>query len=162
MKYFTKEWCYGYLTEKKIITQKKSYEDYIASIYHKLPFSLKILYEGISLHDGALMKICFDNNKHILILKGVFGDLQVGYFLLEIKYLKVQNLHDEFLKNVFKNQRIEILSHEIEMLSKEHYSHRMIFNTRNEIEIIFSDMQLKLQNTTQKKYFKSKCKLDLI
>lgn len=162
MKYFTKDWCFSNLDDDEIEKRLKNYRTYIHNVYKKLPFVLKNLIKTINFHDGKLEKVSFIQNKRTLILKGVFGDLEVGYYFLEVKYLKVSNLEIDFLDSVFKNQEIEILSDEIEVLNENLFSHKILFSTKQDINIQFQDIKITIQNAKPKDYKKLHCHLKII
>jgi hypothetical protein len=162
MKYFTKDWCFSKLADQEIEQRSKSYRDYIQGIYKKLPFVLKLLTHNINLHDGKLEIFYFMRDKKQLIIKGIFGDIELNYFMLEIKYSNVFNLDAGLLKPIFQNQEIEILSDEIEILSENLFSHRMLFSTQKDIDIQFEEIELKIQNTNPKNYKKVLCQFKTI
>jgi hypothetical protein len=162
MKYFTKDWCFSKLDDQEIEQRLKSYRDYIQEIYIKLPFVLKLLVRNINLHDGKLEVVSFIPDKKALIIKGVFGDLELGYSVLEIKYLMVSNVNVDLLISIFKNQEIEILSDEIEILTEHLFSHRILFSTQKDIDIQFKDIEIKVQNSTPKNYKKLCCQFKVI
>ncbi len=160
MKYFTKEWCFGNLTDEATEEKIVQYNEYINNIYTRLPVSLKILVKGISLHDGIINKVKFANN--VLTLYGIFGNLQTGYFFLTIKYLEVLSLNKEALEFIFNNKKIEILNDEFEKLDENNYLHKLFFASKQEIEIPFRDVAIEIQNTFPDNYKKSYCKFEVI
>jgi hypothetical protein len=157
MKYLTKEWCFSKLDDHEIEQRLKSYRNYIQGIYKKLPFVLKLLAQNINLHDGRLKTVSFSQNKRTLIIKGVFGDLDSNYFILEIKYLRVFNINLDLIRTFFENQEIEVLSDEIEFLSENLFSHRMLFSTQKDIDIQFEDIEMKIENTIPENYKNIHC-----
>lgn len=162
MKYFTKEWCFSNLGDYEIDRISKSYKDYIDSTHAKLPFVLKILAKSLNLHDGRLMKVSYIQNEGSLLLDGIFGDLQTGYFFLQIRYLGVSGLSEEVLRAIFKDQVLEILSDEIELFSENYFSHKMLFSSKNEIDIQFKDIQIGIRTATSKDYKKYACHFEVV
>jgi hypothetical protein len=161
MKYFTKEWCFSKLDDQEIEQRLKSYRDYIQVVYKKLPFALKLLVQSINLHDGRLQVVTFNPDDKILTIRGVFGDLEVNYFILEMKYLMVSSLDLDSLMYVFKNQELEILSDEIEVLEKKMFSHRILFSTQRDIDIQFQDIELTVKNSHIEDYKKVCCQFKI-
>lgn len=161
MKYFTKEWCFSKLDDDEIEQRLQSYRNYIESIYKQLPFVLKLLVQSINLHDGRLKVVSFSPEKKKLVIRGVFGDLESNYFILEIKYLMVSNVSIDSLLCIFKNQELEILSDEIEVLAKNLFSHRILFSTQKDIDIQFQDIELTVQNTSPESYKKLCCEFKI-
>ena len=162
MKYFTEDWCFSNLDDNEIEENLKSYRNYICNIYNKLPFVLKILAKGINLHDGKITSVAFIKKKKILNLNGIFGDLEVGYFLLKISYLYSCNIDASLLSHFFENQEVEILSDEIEMLEEKLFSHRMLFSNRKYIEIQFKDIEIAIQNESCQNYKSVVCALNIL
>jgi len=162
MKYFTKDWCYSNLNDHEIEKRLKDYRTYISSIYKKLPFVLKVLVQNINVHDGRLKSVCFVQDKKLLSLNGIFGDLESGYFFLEIKYLKVSNPDVDLLTSVFSNQETVILSDELELLTEGLFSHRMFFSTKQDVDIQFNDIEITIKNATPKDYKKLCCQFKVM
>ena len=162
MKYFTKEWCFSNLEEAEIGKRIKSYKDYIDKIYEKLPFTLKILAKTLNIHDGIIKKVTFDMANDMLILEGVFGDLQVGYFSLKVNYINVSNINTDVLISNFRNQKVNVLSDEIEMISKNRFSHKMFFSTKKETEILFEDMEIAIRSEDQENFKTELCQIEVL
>lgn len=162
MKYFTKEWCFSDLDDSEIDRISESYRDYIEDTYKRLPFVLKILAKNLNLHDGRLIKVSFIKDEGCLLLDGIFGDLQMGYFFLEIRYLGISGLSEDVLNKIFKNQELEILSDEIEFIYDKHFSHKMLFSSKNDIDLQFTDIQIVIRNATPKDYKKYSCHFDIV
>ena len=162
MKYFTKEWCWGGLDDDQVDEVLNNYGKHINEIYSKLPVSLKIITETISLHDGILKEVIISKKRRSLFVFGVFGDLQVGYFSLRIEY---ENVHEDdfyFAEDFFKNQNLEIIRDEIDLFKGSHrvgFIHRFIFSNKSEFQIRFDNCSLFIKNASQKEYIKKKCSL---
>lgn len=159
MKYFTKEWCLGILNEKKINSIANEYNEYIDKIYYKLPVTLKLLAKNVSLHDGIVKSVLFDKKNNILEIYGIFGDLQFGYFNLGLRYFNVDAINISKVHEIFLNKNIEILNDEIEILSEEKFSHRFIFQTKQEFEILFTDIEITVTNASSKEHKMEICLL---
>lgn len=162
MRYFTKDWCYSVLNDKQIEEIKLEYERYINAIYPTLPFVLKLFTKTIHFHDGVIKKVLFSQDLKFLILEGLFGDLQAGYFVLEIKYIRVSPLDIDLLYSTFDEQKVEVLSDEIECISDNRYAHRFLFSTNNEFEIVFEDIKMSITSIDAKHYARNVCKLRLL
>ncbi len=162
MKYFTREWCSGGLSDEENDRIWEDYKKYIKDIYWKLPFVLKILTNDISLHDGIIKKTYFYVKEGVLEFSGIFGDLQIGYFGLNIKYFDVYKMDTAFLKSLFYKEKAEILYDEIEILPDNKYSHKLIFTNGKEMEIIFNDIELKITNEIPANYKKESSILEVL
>lgn len=162
MKYFTKDWCFSKLDDQEIQNRLKSYRDYIQDVYKKLPAVLRILVEHINLHDGKIALVVFNSEKKELLIRGVFGDLEVGYFFLSIKYLMVLNLDFNLLNSIFISDKLDVLSDEIEYLGDSYFSHRMLFSIKKDIDIQFKDIELEIQNANPRDYEKVRCQFKTV
>jgi hypothetical protein len=162
MKYFTKDWCFSKLDDQEIQNRLKSYRDYIQDVYKKLPAVLRMLVEHINLHDGKIALVVFNSEKKELLIRGVFGDLEVGYFFLSIKYLMVLNLDFNLLNSIFISDKLDVLSDEIEYLGDSYFSHRMLFSIKKDIDIQFKDIELEIQNANPRDYEKVRCQFKTV
>lgn len=156
MKFFNKAWCFCELNDDEIEQRLESYKNYIDEIYSKLPFTLKLMAKNLNLHDGKIIISRFIQQEKSLILKGIFGDLQTGYYFLTLKY-SISKLDIEPLSSIFKDKQLEILSDEIEFLSENSFCHRIFFSTQQELSIPFKDIQIEIQNALPEDYKNSKC-----
>lgn len=162
MKYFTKDWCFSKLDDQEIENRLKSYRDYIQDVYKKLPTVLRMLVEHINLHDGKIALVVFNSEKKELLIRGVFGDLEVGYFFVSIKYLMVLNLDFNLLNSIFISDKLDVLSDEIEYLGDSYFSHRMLFSIKKDIDIQFKDIELEIQNANPRDYEKVRCQFKTV
>jgi hypothetical protein len=161
MKYFTKKWCSYKLSEEELAQAEKLYEQYINKIFDKLLPSIKVLTKSLSLHDGIIRNVIFNEKNKFLVLSGIFGDLEFGYYSLEIKYIH-SFIDKELLTQVFFNKEVEIIRDEIEMLSDNQFSHSIIFSSKDDIKISFSNLEIKIIDTIATEYNVKKCKLNII
>lgn len=162
MKYFTKEWCFSDQNDEEIEYRATSYKEYINKIYKDLPFVLKILSKNVNFYDARINNITLFSDQDVLILNGVFCDIQSGYYFLDIQYRNTSSLNIQNLTDVFNCKKLEILSDEIELISEKNFSHRIIFTSKKEIEIAFEDVQISLRNATSNDYKNSCLKLEIL
>ncbi len=162
MKYFTKKWCLGELEDWELNKIMDNYHQYIEEIYPKLPVTLKLMVRSISLHDGFITSAKFLENEEALQIDGVFGDLSFGYFNLRIKYYNIIKINKNILKQLFENTKLEVLSDEVKILASEQYSHRIVFSTGKEIEVIFKNLLLEIGNEVSENFRNNRCTLKII
>lgn len=160
MKFFTKNWCFGDVTEKQSNEIVSSYENYIKSIELTLLPSLKILSSFLSLHDGIIYKIKYQKNRSLFHVEGIFGDRQFGYYCLFIKYKKTSKINTRLFLDRFNNKINEILATEV-LLNNKLFVHNMMFTSRHEMKIEFQDLEFKIQNSNSLNYKKRKCKVTI-
>lgn len=162
MKYFTKEWYYLKEGEesKKIM---EAYRTYIDKVYDQLPLILQLFARTISLHDGILEEVLFVKDGNILTFKAMIPTWTTWYFKIEIIYTGISNLSIGKLNSFFKNKIAEILYNEVEILPNEQYSHRIFFGSKKDLEIIFKDIEISIQNLHPDDFNeKKRCKLQII
>lgn len=162
MKYFTRQWCWGDLSDKKVKEISEKYDHYISCIYSKLVFPLKLLAKNINLHDGMIEKLTISPSKENLTLYGVFGDLEIGYFNLKIEYEKIKDFDLDATFCTFINKKMEVTRDELEVVEKNKgviFVHRFLFSNKSEFQIKFCDCNLKIESANAKNYRKKFCSL---
>ena len=162
MRFFTKKWHAGNMEDREMNETLNKYNEYITQIYAQLPVTLKILAKSISLHDGFIKNVLFFENQRKIIISGIFGDLEFGYYTLKLKYMDIQLKNLKLMKDIFSNKKLEILFNEIEVLHSNIYSHKFLFSSEKEIEIIFQNLELEIINDIPDNYKISKCLFNVI
>ena len=89
MKYFTPAWHCGQVDDEASEAVVKNYWRYLESLLSRLPLDVRTLASDISLHDGLIRQILFDQEQSTLFLSLCCGDNQVGYFNLDLHYSQV-------------------------------------------------------------------------
>ena len=82
MNYFTPEWHRGDVDEHPA----KKYRAHLVPLLRQWPTPVRMLANSISLHDGLIRKFTWDTQEAALFLRLRCGDLQVGYFDLDLHY----------------------------------------------------------------------------
>ncbi|PCI91631.1 hypothetical protein COB11_08285 [Candidatus Aerophobetes bacterium] len=162
MKYFTEDWHTGKLTDSQTNKSLKEYSQHLDTIYNDLPFVLKALSRNLPLHDGRILSVCYHSSNRKLVLNGIFGDLEIGYFSLRISYLELFSFESNYLEAIKEKPFLEILSDEIDITVDSQYLHRILFSSYDEIEIQFSSLSIELSEADSKDYKKQKPKIDII
>lgn len=146
MKYFTKEFCLGNLTDEEFDKRLKEYKNHMSIIERKLPNNLKSFYYNINLHDGRITSIKYSYKKHDLELNCRIGDNNSGYSELNINYTLSNESKDysKILNNLKKQKNnFEMLYDELDIKSN-FYTHSIIFWPIMEIEIEFININYKI------------------
>lgn len=144
MKYFDYECCYEN-PDELFNQQRDQYNFYIDSIYWKLSFPFKLLTKHIGLHDAIIRKIHWQQPTSTIRLTLDCGDSQIGYFQLQLFYKQIHPSMDKKIVNKFsKAESTEINRNEIEILDNGYISHKMIFFSKKEIEVISKDLYLEI------------------
>jgi len=149
MKYFTNDWFFSKLSDDNIEAISVRYWGYIDSVFEELPFALKVLSKYVNLHDGIVVESIFDDKLRVLKLELFCGDLQSGYFLLQLRYSVISAQS----KNLEKIEKfLEIFTDELEMIDHNHFNHRLLLSNKAEIQIGFSDISINIINKTPEDY----------
>ena len=82
MNYFTLEWLHSDADEHP----GKKYREHLIPLLKQWPTPVRMLANSISLHDGLIRELSWDTQKATLFLRLRCGDLQVGYFDLDLRY----------------------------------------------------------------------------
>ena len=147
MKYFTNDWFFSRLSEEDMEKLVEQYSNYISSVFEKLPFVLKMLVKSVNLHDGIIVTSSLEE-KNVLALELFCGDLQSGYFLLNLSYAGIS----EDSRNLERLERFaEVHAAELEVVS-DVFCHKLLLSSGSEIEIKFSDVSLRICSKTAKDY----------
>jgi len=82
MNYFTPAWHSGNVDEHP----GKAYKEHLAPLLPQWPCDVQRLATRISLHDGLIRELSWNTDEATLFLRLRCGDLQVGYFDLNLHY----------------------------------------------------------------------------
>ncbi len=148
MKFFTRAWANGELSDEDAEAIRGSYQMYLDNLVPKLPETLKSLAIGDpSLHDGLIHKVIIDTGANSLEFILCCGDLQTGYFDVDLVYSGVDwsVLDIQALKRRARDPETEILYDEVGQVAEGVYEHRILFWPEDEISIRFS----RLERTTK-------------
>ena len=163
MRYFTQAWQTGSLTDEQHDASLAANGARIEEIKPQLPPDLKKLatYE-INLHDGLMRRITLDRPAGTLTIGLRCGDLQVGYFDVDLAYADVdlKMLDPDVLKAIATDPETELLSSEIDLAQRGRFVHRMIFWSRptREIEVEFRGLRLLTKLRPSREFVKAKQK----
>ena len=102
-------------------------------------------HKQISLHDGLFRRVIADRNARKLVFELRCGDLQAGYYDLDLTYLGVEyaTLDVVALAGLVRDRQTEILYDELDFDGANKYIHRILFHPAGEIAITFSNISLK-------------------
>lgn len=145
MKFFTKSWHLGRLSNKESRAIPLKYQKYFEKILSKFSKEIKSDLTKTNIHDGLIDRCIFDSAKKNFHLALICGDLQRGYFKIELCYQGVDGIKDLFRKVnlLVKDIRTEILFDEFD-LEENKYIHRILFwPNYSEIRVRFKKLNLK-------------------
>jgi len=150
MKYFTAAWASGELSDAEEDAVVPAYEVHIEALTPQLPETLCSLATDVNLHDGLIRRIAIERSAARLTIELRCGDLQSGYFDLDLRYsgVDMNSLDTSMLRELAGNEAAEVLYDEVD--SDDVYIHRMLFwvgrekqrDPYRELEIRFSTFDL--------------------
>ncbi|WP_155826387.1 hypothetical protein [Leptospira alstonii] len=144
MKFFTKKWASGELSDEEAQEVPELYQKHLDGIIPELAFSVRALALGISLHDGLVQK--FQKRGHNLEIVIIVGDLQVGYQTLKLTYISGKLLASKAMHEKLKKKNaVEIIYDEIDIGAKAGFIHRILTSSRRHFEIQFTDLRISLK-----------------
>src|SRR5580704_12225883 len=86
MRFLTRQWCDGSMSDETAARVEAEYQQHRAEVLPRLPEPLRVLAQGINIHDGLIRVVEIDAKARELRLALVCGDLDVGYFDLDLSY----------------------------------------------------------------------------
>ncbi len=143
MKYFAREWATGELSDEESERIVSDYWVHIDTLLPSLPPAVAALARDINLHDGLIHRVLVQPEQRRLELELRCGDLQVGYFDLDLIYSEVRMdlLDIPLLQALARDRQTEVLYDEVD-LDESNYVHRILFWPEGEIAIVFRSLQV--------------------
>lgn len=143
MRFFTREWASGTVSDKKYTEVYTAYRQHIKSLLSSLPKPLVELTK-LSLHDSLIRCVVVDRSMEELGLKLRSGDNEIGYFDLDISYsgVRFEALDAVTLANRARDPQTEILYDEIDLGGDKGFIHRILFWPEGEVSIAFFTLRL--------------------
>ena len=144
MQFFTRAWLAGELTDEEYASSLSGYHQHLANISAHLSSQVREFIKVVDLHDGLIRKIVIDHTEKTLGLDLRCGNLQVGYYDVDIQYRGIQLGRPvvAILAGVAQAEG-EILSDELDIVDDGGFEHRIIFDSYEEISILFGDLVFK-------------------
>lgn len=142
MKWFTREWASGDLSDEEWDARALLYEAHLARIQPQLVNGAARLSDGVNLHDGKIhaFELRADG---VLRFRALIGDLEAGYEFVELDYREAEIRLDPGvnLKALrLLDPRTEILQDEVDIASDGRFAHRVLLWPEGEYEVLFSGL----------------------
>ena len=136
MRFFTREWLSGELTDAAFDAVPAAYRLYLATL--RLPPDVLALSE-VDLHDGLMLDIKYAPESEQLHLYLRCGDLQQGYFDLYINYSGacLDDPSLSILRHAMQAPKAEFLYDEVDRAG-DHFEHQFILSSRDEACVSFT------------------------
>jgi hypothetical protein len=146
MKYFTEAFVFGGLTDDQCLVASDTYRARLEEIEPQLSPEVRELATSMNLHDGLIRHVALDRAARSLSLGIRRGDLQVGYFDVDLAYADVDLnlLNPAMLEAIAADPKTELLYNEFDLGSAGRFVHRIIFWPRpmREIEVVFGSVKV--------------------
>ncbi len=144
MKYFTREWIQGELSDEDHAGAIARYWEYIDQIKMILPANLQILAANVNLHDGLFTSVLLNSRESLLQISFITGDLQVGYEDLILHYsdIDLELLNVGLLEELANSPDTEVLYDEVDVAGDGLYEHRLAFWPEGELAIRFNSLSI--------------------
>lgn len=161
MNYFTPAWHSGEIEDEDNAVYKR-YQKHLDGLLPQWPPDIQALAVGISLHDGLIRELSWDADEATVFLNLRCGNLQVGYFDLDLHYSGVLFSPPDLQSlAVLKSDKVGEALYD-EMDEKEgRFVHRILFISSEKIkkgwfeyyEVAVRFQQLRLVTTPRKSRF---------
>lgn len=141
MRFFTREWKNGELTDEEYDAVVPAYWQHYAEIASKLPTTVQQFSPTISLHDGLPWYARVDRTALTLEIISRCGDQQVGYFDLALRY-RLTSVRAECIAAVARmvaDSEAEMFYDEFDLAPHGQYVHRILLWPTDELAIEFSE-----------------------
>lgn len=140
MKFFTRAWCNGELSNETAAAVPDDYFRYIASL--RLPAMIAALAE-LNPHDAYILKVENQQEDSELTLRLRCGDLQKGYsdVILRFSRVCVDSATMETLRHALRPANVEVLYDEVDR-SGEFFEYRLLLHPGGEARIRFQQVSI--------------------
>lgn len=144
MKYFTREWFQGDLTEAQCARVASAYGDHLLSIADRLPVDLYGLAASRSLFDAVPRRAIARRDMDLLALELVCRHPQTGYFGLDLMYCGVHWdwVDLDALSRRVRDTKSHILCHEVEVAAGGLLEQSFLFFPEDHVTIRFRAVEI--------------------
>ncbi|HMK12900.1 MAG TPA: hypothetical protein VK461_15020 [Acidimicrobiales bacterium] len=145
MRYFTRGWTHGELSDEETEDARSRYWARVDEIAPRLPAPLPELAKSVSIHDALVDHVCWEPSIDRLTLRLVCLKADpAAYEAVEIVYegamLGVRRI--ETLRQVALSRETELLYDEVDVDDEGTFAHRILFWPADEVTIDFRSMSL--------------------
>lgn len=139
MRYFTRGWMSGELTDAETERTGEAYRARVAEIAPRLPPAMLRLTRDFSLHDALVERIVWNPTARCLRLSLVCGNVQRGHSLAQLTYDRAMlgQPRVDSLKRAAECRHTELVYDEVDVEDDGHLSHRLLFVPSEEVTIEF-------------------------
>ena len=142
MRFFTRQWCDGELSEEDAERVPGLYAAHLRSLTERLTPRIRQFAAEINLHDGLIRGVEHDEHARTLNLRVRAGDKQVGYCDVDLAYLDAapdpRAVH--VLHRMGRDPRYELRYDELDTGESTPFVHRLLFWPEDEVTIGFREL----------------------
>jgi len=157
MKFFTRQWHAGHLSDREADKVVQAYDDHLESLLPHLPVSLLALAKNTNLHDGRIRQVSVDRVAATVTLGVRCGDRQFGYFDVDLIYEHVDFTNSELseMKAIAQDPRAEVLYDEVDTNVHNRWVHRILFWPYRELCVEFRKLDLRVESRDTREFTRS-------
>jgi hypothetical protein len=143
LKFFTRLWASGGLTNEETDRIRDAYWNSIETLLPHLPTQLAAL-ATTNLHDSLPESVIVDRINKSILLTVLAGDLSSGYFKLTITYydVDIDDIDISTFSHVLGHPNSELLFDEVDIVNEGKFVHRILFYPYGEFTITFSSINI--------------------
>jgi hypothetical protein len=147
MRFYTRQWYDGALSDEDAETVHSRYAVHRDALRSKFPATVIALAYGVYLHDGRVRRIVLDSTRKTLMIALRCGDLQLGYFDLDLVYQEISMTESNLseLETVARDPLTEIVHDEVDAGSGGRWVHRILFKPYREVAVAFGQVALRIE-----------------
>ena len=140
MKFFTRAWINGEMTDEEAAAVPEAYWRHLATLH--LPAAIAALSQ-VNPHDAFVLVVEHQPEQSCLTLQLRCGDLQRGYcdVTLAFSHVAVDPTALETLQRAVRPSRVEVLYDEVDRLD-DGFEYRLLLDSHDEVSICFRQVEL--------------------
>ena len=156
MKYLTRGWQNGELTDDQSNAAVQAYRDRIKSIRERLDPDILALAEEVQLHDAIIEKVSWRSKiRELTITFAAIYSPESDYKTVAITYHNalLGDSRVETLRLVANDRRTELTCSEVDLDDDGNPVHRMLFEPRDEVTIDCSSITLRVSPRSDRRVY---------
>ena len=150
MKFFTRGWVRGDMSDEEADAVASAYERHLET----LDLSQSVLeLAGLNPHDGYILNVGFEPLTSSLHLRFRCGDQQTGYFDASLSFsgVTIQSAHLRTLIRAMRPAEFEILYDEVDRASADVFDYRLLLHPKGEITFQFKNVEVVRQRVADRR-----------
>ncbi|WP_394834440.1 DUF4085 domain-containing protein [Pendulispora rubella] len=143
MRYFTRGWANGELTDDAHALVCDAYAARLEQIVFRFPSSMARLHQETSLHDALIESVRWKPSAAELQLRLVAGTSEIGYQTVSLTYRGAMLGRPRIasLRNAANDREACVLYQELDIADDGTFAHRLLFWPNEEVTIEFRELE---------------------